>query len=315
MSQKYAVIVSSDGGMTPGVNALLNGFKYYGMEDKVEFHLLYWRGEQIESFIKDVQDDGFYPKFVPVDLIGYCEGIEGKLKQTARYYLTAYRYHYCASLRDYDAVMMIDADAAVVNNLMWFFDIVAKTDFIILPNNNGSGEEYDTCVLTPYQSEAAPPLHCHPLFFRPALYGDVFSEIPKLCTEVPMGDMACCSYVLTKHNLMNTKVFVQSNLFWVNTALERVQITEQFINDKRFLVTCTGDRAYAVHGRWWFAFNMEKFTVEPESPKDKIRNWNIRRVWETYYFFNHNCYHGIEWDIENWGEPSMWSSIGSGNRW
>ena len=50
---KYALVVT-DSGYTYGINALINGLKYYGND--VTFHHLYWGGSKAEPWSKSIQD-------------------------------------------------------------------------------------------------------------------------------------------------------------------------------------------------------------------------------------------------------------------
>lgn len=317
---KYAVVVCATGDLLPGVNALLNGLKYYGNE--VDFHLIYSRDHIMVPYVQAIQDSGLFPNFFPVifqDYIVEVEEKEGKFAKDAPFYLMTLRYYYASGLRDYDAVVVFDADEAVVNNIMWFLEVAAKTDFVIAPNNGFSGEEYDAYDPKGHMSTAGCCIYNHPFFFSPAVYGDLFRQVPQVAYDLGIGDINAVHELLKTNGLMSTKVFVQPGVLWI-TIFVGTAVTAHYPGGKRFLQISTGDRLRTIHGRWWYAFNMEKFSVEPKTDAERLQNWTIRYLWETYYFLNHlegDQYYSLdtEWDVENWGEPSMWDSIGSGKRW
>jgi len=64
---KYALVVTADERLLPGVHAMLNAMRYYGTEG-VEFHYLYWPSKNGYKFIDDMQASGFFPFLVPIDL-------------------------------------------------------------------------------------------------------------------------------------------------------------------------------------------------------------------------------------------------------
>jgi hypothetical protein len=117
---RYAVVVS-DSGYLHGVNALLNGLKYYG--NKVDFHHLYW-GPEAEVWSRSAQRCGEF-NVVSVDLQELAKDPDYPKRNgrmSAAWYCKFYRYFYCAlalcSSAYYDAVCIMDADIMVVNNIM-----------------------------------------------------------------------------------------------------------------------------------------------------------------------------------------------------
>lgn len=130
---KYALVMTADSRLLPGVHAQLNAHKYYGFHDDVEFHLLYWPGPEMEQFLSEMKDSGHYPNFKPVNLLEY-KLQEGPEEQGFKpvYYLKFYRSLYASRMKGYDAVGFMDADMAVVGNLLPYFQLAHEADRICM---------------------------------------------------------------------------------------------------------------------------------------------------------------------------------------
>lgn len=295
---KYAIVVT-DTGMFPGVNGMLNALRYYG-NDNIEFHYLFF-GKQAENFANEIVKANFYPNFFPVSIeeLKNKENFPHHPREGENvWYCKMYRYLYAIyNLFSYDAVSVFDADMQIVNDIMDFFVIADKTGKFLLPNNDYSGQEYDSYKEEAIRGAASPPLHNMPCFFKPSLHCDFLKEIPKISLELTLGDMSSLS-----HSLIRTKAIDQiiplPNAFWVLSHFYNIKLFKRKINNKYFLaVHNSGDRINAFHRKWWYSSVCRKFIEDVKNKHDQnIALNNVKLFWEMTQFFNFECYHTIDWN-------------------
>lgn len=302
---RYAFVVT-DTGFTPGVNGQINALKYYGND--VEYHYLYIPCGATNNFVERVRkNEKHFPNFRPVNIYdlqkrpGY---ITNDKKKSMKVWLCKFfRYQYVANeLRDYDAAVIYDADALILNNIMDYFLVADKTEKVLLPNNDYSGNEHDQPTHKHYKGASSPPLHCWPLFCKPRLYRELLMRVPQNSINgLPGSDMCSVNNSLVQLGLMKD-VMVLPGHMWVLSRHCEQRLIKRKINGKLYLATSrAGDRINSVHRRWWFESICRKFI---EGPKHKTQQQyalnNVRLFWEFYRYFNLECWSKIEW-IEKWG--------------
>jgi len=298
---KYALVVS-DSGYTYGINALINGLKYYGND--VTFHHLYW-GLKAEAWSKSIQDsrefdfksvnleelanNPSYPKLRDrMGVAGYCK---------------FYRYYYCAlELIDagYDAICIMDADMMVVNNIMPWFDVAACSDKMIMPNNDMSPYEYNWYDQNKISGGSSPPLHNMPLFFKPSsVIKSIFLSIPEMSVKWQVSDMASLNHAIIESGQMDN-VLVLPCCLWLLQTTTNIRLFFREIGGLKYLTLHkSGDKVNSVHRPWW---NPNYCKKEIDRQKDERTRdtflHNVTLFWAMLQFFNTRLYHKIPWEIE-----------------
>jgi hypothetical protein len=198
-----------------------------------------------------------------------------------------YRYLYAVrNLIDYDAVMVIDADMVIVNDLTPWFVIADKTGRLCIPNNDYSSNEYDQYNLESMRGASSPPLHNMPSFFKPCLWKEVMERIPEISLEGTYGDMTSLSRSLIEHGKMNDKdLIVNPNALWVQSHFCHIKLHRRKIGGKEFLAlnNIAGDRLYTFHRRWWMASVRKRF-VDDIRHADWAKEFGKNNT-DLFYFF------------------------------
>jgi hypothetical protein len=297
---KYALIVT-DTGMFPGTNAMINAFPYYNIQ--AEFHYLY-KGKAAQKFAEERSED-----IVAVDIEDLKKQygvMHFKGDRESVWYCKMYRYLYAINhLIDYDAVMVIDADMCIVNDITPWFEIADKTGKLCIPNNDYSSNEYDQFNFESLKGASSPPLHNMPSFFKPSLWVDVMKRVPEISLEGTFGDMTSLSRSLIESGKINDgSLIVNPNALWVVSHFCHIKLHRRLIGNKQYLAlnNIAGDRLYSVHRRWWMASVRRKFVEDirhADWAKDFGKN-NVDLFYWFYKFFNTNKdmkYH-IDWKPE-----------------
>jgi hypothetical protein len=305
---KYAVVMTASYDLLPGVNAVLNGLAYYG--NKADAYILTW-GEEWTSYIDGAKKA--FPFATFIDLPDYVKQRDGKVNDSVQFYTCVYRYVFGSDLADYDAVYIPDADFMILNDLTPYFEMTALGDRILCANHV-CGDNHDCCTEEVYDICNA-PLQSATTFFNPKKFAWLIKQIEFYCKEHRVAEMVGLNYAIIHGGHMKDKVFLLPDVLWLQIKLGDMPLLRKDACGKRWLCLANGERLNALHGRWWYGFNMEKFSLEKDSPDwSSHKNWTFRHVWEMYHFLNTQCRHNIPWR-EEWGHPDMWSKIGSGHRW
>ena len=344
---KYALVMTADSRLLPGVHAMLNASKYYGF-DHIEFHLLYWPGKEIEQFVSDMQSSGHYPNFKPVNLLEY-RNQEGAEEQGHKpvYYLKFYRSLYAGRMKDFDAVGFMDADMAIVGDISPYFKLAHEADRICMVDWKYNQKRVDSdWYRTAPEREG---IHCTSgcpfdpcaTFFTPKTWGDHFIKIHKLgMNVVKNSEMPTMNYMIIMDGLLEEIIRLPSIRWtqrkWGEVTTEwdnphgyyEMIITEPDIrknNDAfsaKFKEQTSSDwdgeqlcTMLSIHGRWHFRATLEKKTCRGQMLKRhraKEQNQNIANIWKAFKFFNFCCYTRInDWKPE-WGSPNEYVEVESG---
>ena len=338
---KYALVVTADERLLPGVHAMLNGIKYYGWPDDLEFHFLYWPGKNTEKFIADMQASGHYPNLVPVNLLAYRLK-EGEVEQHYRpvYYLKFYRSLYAGRLTDYDAVGFMDADRAICGDISPYFPLAKQSGRICMVDHKYNQQRFDTGWYNehPHMGTNGCPFDPSATFFDPKLYGEDFGKVRDYGKELGNSEMPNVNYMLTTHGYLdkvlrlptarwNVRRWEQIETEWVNNRLDSGKwemmiesIPGMQLGLLLWHVDHTDNRdishiadqpdcrtMLSIHGRWWFRATLQKKPAKRDKLESSARegylrqNVNIANIWEVFKFFNFDCYTRLEPWMAEWG--------------
>jgi hypothetical protein len=304
---KYALIVT-DTGLFPGSNAMINAFPYYDIQ--AEFHYLY-KGKAAQQFAEERKED-----IVAVDIDELVKEYQVTHPRAGEsvWYCKMYRYLYAINhLIDYDAVMIIDADMVIVNDLTPFFLIADKTGKLVIPNNDYSSNEYDQWNIESLKGASNPPLHNMPSFFKPKLWVEVMQRIPEISLEGTYGDMTSLSRSLIEQGKMNFRdLIVTPNALWVQSHFCHIKLHRRSgLNGKEYLAlnNIAGDRLNSFHRRWWMASVRRKFCEDIRhaawAKEFGINNTNLF-YWFTKFFNTDKQFkYHIDWKPEYDREQSV----------
>jgi len=295
----YALVVT-DSGYTYGINALINGLKYYGNE--VTFHHLYWKSKAA-SWSKSIQDSGEFD-FRSIDLE---ELLKNPSYPKVRDNMGGpgickfYRYYYCAlELAGYDAICIMDADMMVVNNIMPWFEVAARSGKILMPNNDMSPYENNWYDQNKIGGGSSPPLHNMPLFFKPSsITESIFLSMLEMHEKWQVSDMASLNHAIIEAGQMGN-VLVLPNCLWLAATTTNIRLFYREIGGLKYLTLHkSGDKLNSVHRPWW---NPKYCKKEIDGQKDERSRdtllHNVTLFWDMLCFFNTQLYHKIPWDIE-----------------
>jgi hypothetical protein len=349
---KYALVMTADSRLLPGVHAMLNASKYYGFHDKIEFHLLYWPGKEMDQFISEMHSSGYYPNFKPVNLDEY-RNQEGPEEQGFKpvYYLKFYRSLYAGRMKDYDAVGFMDADMAIVGDISPYFKLAHEADRICMVDWKYNQRRVDSdWYRTAPQREG---IHCTSgcpydpcaTFFTPKTWGDHFIKIHKLgMNVVKNSEMPTMNYMIIMDGLLEEIIRLPMIRWtvrkWGEVTTEWEQplsghpcqmfINEPLLPDDRFLCRFQDkneiewdyhlnewqvNTMMAIHGRWHFRATLEKKTCRGKLLKRHRaleQNQNIANIWKAFKFFNFCCYTRLNPWKEEWGSPNEFIEVESG---
>jgi hypothetical protein len=295
---KYAVVVSCKwDDYIVGLNALMNGFKYYN--STADFHLVYTQSPEMNQFIESVRKNGFYPNFFAVDVMEHAKQIgTDSYHQSDVFYLVTHRYSYAASLKDYDAVLLLDADSVIFSNFDYWFEVAHKTGRIILKQYYLFFDNPDRRITNV------------PLFFNPSKFAYVFEKIPEQCLQPGVDDLIQVNRNLQEFNLFSDAASILLPCSrWGCEAWYSFSIEKRIFNGRLYVVTGGNEIISLAHGRWWNLGVLRGALVPGEEYKSDHRT---KLLWWTYYFFNTQCYHRIEWNEQRWGNvEKVFGSSGS----
>ncbi len=238
---KYALIVTADSRLLPGVHAMLNASKYYGFDD-IEFHLLYWPGKEMEQFLAEMKDSGHYPNFKPVNLVEYYEREgEGELGYKPKYYLKFYRSLYASRMVDFDAVGFMDADMVIVGDISPYFKLAHEADRVCMVDWKYNQKRVDSGW---YKTQGAEPgVHCTSgcpydpcaTFFPPKTWGKYFVKIRDIGRQIGRSEMPSMNYMIIHDNLLEEIIRLPS-IRWTQRHWGEVMTEWVDVHGKYFMM-------------------------------------------------------------------------------
>lgn len=348
---RYALVMTADERLLPGVHGMLNAMKYYGTHDLVEHHFLYWPSSNTERFVSDMARSEQFPNFRPVNLREYALKNTGKvLQHRPVYYLKFYRSLYASRLIDYDAVGFMDADMAIVGDIVPYFRLADLSGHICMIEWAYNQNRVDSGWYAKYKIHATSGCPYDPCatFFAPKTWGKHFEKVHRIGLEIGRSEMPTMNYMLITENLLN-KVIRLSQMRWTerkwgSLATEwkkigdwyRLMVTRPSVKDdpERFILKCgeelPGAALYvtqeeiglgifnsilSIHGRWHFRQTLERKPCQGknlERHNALVQNQNIANIWEIFKFFNFKCYTRLDPWMPEWGDEDEYIDVETG---
>lgn len=271
----HALIVTADYKFLPGVNALINGCRFYGNE--VDLYLLFWDKEDgpfhqyIDQHYTDI--DFVYP----IDLRELIHRDSILVESKAKFYLKFWRHYYPEKLLDYKSIAIFDADMMIVNHIMDYFEIAAKTGRILIPRNTSAhAQEIDNYSQNAFIHSYSPPCHSMPLFYDPKLHYLLFQEVPELARKMGRGEMVAINRLFHDKRVYDDLILLPNSL-WLGTRWKDLEYEILHGNDDMRHLTICGDRVFSIHGRWWAEETLAKI-----GQGDQIGRQNGKMFQEMY---------------------------------
>ena len=339
---KYAIVMTADSKFLPGVNAVLNSLKYYGWPDNLDFHLLYWNGDEMGKFIDNIKATVQYPNLQAIDLNDYLKFEQGRRKDEGNrnppYYLKFYRSLYASRALDYDVVCLLDADRVLVNNILPYFDLAHQSKRIVMIDYKYNQELIENGYYkeNPLLKTGACPFDPCFTLFSPQLYGKHFYEVHNYGKANGNSEMPNMNFMLITHGLLENIIRLpkvrwtarrwdkfttkwlynedkskfhmkiegvpEENLLWYMD--DENQFTVSKILGIDDLIKDNVSLMIAIHGKYWYRSKGEILKENRGKLSDEqiINNANI---WEAYKFFNFDCYTHLETWKDNWMQYDM----------
>ncbi len=266
---KYAIIITADIKLLPGVMALINGVRYYGND--VDVYLLYWAGGLEGTFERKLDNLKAQGEYDFLNLIDLGFEVSCSIKEDswlynckAKFYLKFWRHYYPEQLLDYEAIAIFDADMMICNNIMQYFEIAEKTGRILIPRNTSiHATEIDNYCETAFRASYAPPCHSMPLFYDPEKYYQLFEKVPELAHKMGHGEMVAINKLFHDYDMYKDLILLPNSL-WLGTRWKDLKYEILYGNDDIRHITVAGDRVFSIHGRWWTQEFIDKIPQDNE---------------------------------------------------
>ena len=321
---RFALVITSDERFLPGVNAMLNGFRYYKMdrEGDIEIHLIH-NIPDVSGYIDQAKKE-FGSFFHPVNITEYYQEHRSdywkdQLKHTKSSMKFARWWYPVDKLFDYDAICILDADRIIVNNFRHVFDMIARSDMIGLAKNDWSDDEwfhYDD----KRAMEKNPPLYSNPYFITGKRAKELFPLIPEYA-ENPnkyyppyvgrsntTGDMHPVNLTIRQLDMIKD-LYPLSATEWVFVQNNHVRLEKRRVGREYYIgMHSKGDLLYSIHRRYWGQRMCERMMNGHTAQQFDNGVHNTKLIWDFYKFFNTELYLKIDWI---WGDfPAI-----PANRW
>lgn len=287
---KHAVVMPATK-MLEGANAFINALDYY--KNPVDFYLL--GGEKEEKYVKmaekvkDLMVNVFF-----ISLEEYSKRLiefYPQLKKARGWLTMCARHRFVSEIAEfYDSTVTMDADTLLLNNIMKYFEIVAKTDLILMPRNY-TGFPIERVQNVPDTEKRSwgsggASVRNTPMFIDGKKFHSFLDEIiPEYMRNAISIDLGAMFRTLVKQKLLD-KVLILPNCLWDLKSPNFAQIRREGAGDRVYFAIAKGDRINMVHSRWWNS----QICARSDQSADGITN--VRIFFELYKFFN------TEWKIK-----------------
>jgi hypothetical protein len=299
---KYALVIAASRKYLPGVNALLNALDYY--DNPVDIKYLIFNEEQRKvtdpltaEFLKKLPTAGFN---FDVEVIKIDDFLKDKPFKNTRAWKCKFSGWKLAGMlaNKYAAVAHWPADCLILDNVMAWFEIAEKTDYIVLGFNAKGNYHWQWQPVR--QGTSGCPYTAVPWFYDPAKHADVTDRAYELGLEHQIGDLTAMNYAI--HEL-KPKVLPLPDILWIRNDFFHVDgLGMDAGGDNRYLISQkTHMRLSAVHGRWW-----SKKTMNGYINKAEIRSGEVLRkqtayvlglCHQMYKFFNTQHKLKLDWEV------------------
>jgi len=281
---KNALIVTANKEFLPGLNALLNSLDYYGNTPDV--HILY--NSDLCSYVHAIRGR-FNFRIHPFAI----KGLSDPEKEDFFNY-TYTRYKYVEIIKEnYDVISHFDADTVILNNIMPYYEIAAKTTLFVVPAST-------LCQFPPeeFTDEALAkeiPFFNHPCFYNPHLYAgaiqriwDIGQERYKVDRE---NDTISFNRTLFRGGILKNLLVLPGNLWLGSNTISRENFYRKSAGDKFYIHTTENHRIQSFHGKYWQPDYLEKHSKALEKWPEKLDRLtnNVTLFRRIISFFNDDC--------------------------
>jgi len=285
---KYAIVMTSTDGLRECFTAAFNGLEIYG--SSVDVYLIA-SGIDKEWLVKLPSNYTVVP----------WEDIEDTTRvgknRGAAWEVRFYRYRYAARINDdYEAIMILDADSFIVNNIDHLFEQSVAEQRIIAPKNP-RGIPIEQVTLDKIGGASSPSFHSTPFVYPTKTYKGLMDDIYLGGLTEDLGDMSTMFRTLMRHN-KHTEVIMTKNEQYVLTNWFYIPITKKLVDNKLELYH-NEDRISVVHGKWAIDRYTECYLKEPKNQvagqwRD-IGEQNSKTFIESIHWLNENG--PINWKV------------------
>ena len=284
----YAIIIPASHGYLPGLNGILNALDFYENDCDVEV---------ITNDIPDAYFDEARQAFdfgINVTQLDRLDAVKIEGWSGVRRLHFA-RYARALQLADiYEAIMFLDADCGLVNNIMNYFRLADKS-YLILAAHNVLGT--DAFTYKEYHHTNAVPIANMPMFLRPDVNELVFERTIEI-SKGPGGidDMPALYYALAENGALPDVVLLP-DVLWLNNYFYTTyhQKNDKPIFGGKFYLYANRERVFIFHKRWWQEGHRAHEVAQLAGEAQKIAEHNTK-LWQwVYWFFNTQWKVTIDW--------------------
>jgi len=241
----FALVIPASRGYLVGLNSILNGLDL-------------WENTCAVEVVSDDIDDSYFDECrqafdFPINVHRMDEFPELVIENWSMVRRLHFaRYALAARLAGkYEAIMFLDADCLLVNNVMPWFELAAGSGLVIAAHNVLG---LDSFVYTERKHTNAVPVANMPMFLRPDVYQRVFERTIEISAG-PGGidDMPALYYAIDEAGAAKTTVLLPDHI-WLNNHPYQ---TRHSLNDNecwgggKFYLYSLRERVNVVHKRWW----------------------------------------------------------------
>jgi hypothetical protein len=283
---KYAITIGSSHAYAMGLNATLNALDYYGVEDIDVYVFSSKFMREYFDYIKNKFNFAVYyidaEELCPHSETHFADD-QGTAWQDVMFFWGKYPLFH--RIKDkYDAILHLDGDCMVTDNISDTFKITAETGNILIANNGRSVAQLHTINNWATSRERllefckGHPVLNYVFFFDAKKYTNLIDYIWELRNDSEKN---------TKHFGLETAYFVQGlydlNLLdkivplsfghWISDdylgKIEMQLIKDK--NDKYHLIAPDGENIKVMHSRFWNN-HITQHTIHLSDPKSSSRN-------------------------------------------
>jgi len=203
---EYALVIPANMPYMPGLNGILNALDYYGNTCAVEVITT----DIPDAYFDECRAAFDYPIVVTQEADLPELAIDG-WSMVRRLHFS--RYARAAQLAGkYEAIMFLDADCGLVNNIMHQFKLAGDSG-LILAAHNVLGQDLFPFKYTERHHTNAVPIANMPMFLRPDTYHEVFTHTIEISAG-PGGidDMPALFYAIDEAGALPNVVLLPDSL-------------------------------------------------------------------------------------------------------
>lgn len=278
----YAIIWTTNRKYMPGTNGILNALEVYGMD--IDVYVMTMGCDLTEEYMNE------WPRATFKDI----ETFWPVHKPPKWYLLFADVWETMHDLLDkYDVVLIWGADACVVNDITWAFEVAEKMDCVIVGTNEFGAHPNDFSRLDtewPYRKGWMVPYADLPFFITPS-HKNVLTTMLDYHSRPDnvLSHMNALNYSLRDNG---TKMLSVPGEMWVFNRPEVVKLRR---NEQYLHYGNSASQLQTFHRKYWMASLCRKYHVDTP-----IARFNKKVFNDMWNFFNREC--RVEWTegLEVW---------------